>query len=241
MKSWRDQASPWGKQLRFEGAEFESMMDELRLRIPGGCFRAGAGVDVDLVMMRGIGCEPDFVDLPNGILGRTLFREDGSVRIEISRKLCELAEGDVVARRRLRSTLAHECGHVACHRSLFIQDSETISLFPHSSTRARPVPIMCREEAVGRRGYTGEWWEYQANQCMAALLLPRRLFGDAVRMRLGLRGLASFQKGISSGGAEALTRELAAEFDVSLSMTVIRLETLGFIPKAEQASLQWLE
>jgi hypothetical protein len=242
MRSWRDPASPWGKQIRFDDHEFEAMMDELRFRAGGTSFRQGHGIDVDLVMMRGIGAEPDFVELPPGILGRTLFREDGDVRIEISRALCEQAEFDVTARRRLRSTMAHECGHVACHRCLYIRDTESYSLFDDSmhDVTSRPEPIMCRSVSIGR-GYTGEWWEYQANQCMVALLLPKSLFVRAARAALEVKKANAFEELMRTGEAEAVVRALADDFDVSLSMTVLRLEALGFIPKANQGTLCFAE
>jgi hypothetical protein len=243
MRSWRDPASPWGKQIRFEDREFEAMMDELRFNAGGECFRKGHGVDVDRVMMRALGTEPDFVDLPDGLLGRTLFREGGSVRIEISRDLCERAETDAVARRRLRSTMAHEVGHVACHRCLYIQDTESYSLFDEATLgpRVRRDPIMCRAEILNHRGYTGEWWEYQANRCMAALLLPKRLFSETVHQALEARGAMSFERAMRAGDAEIVVRELADDFDVSLSMTVLRLEELGFIPRAGQGALRFAE
>lgn len=243
MRSWRDPASPWGKQIRFDDREFEAMMDELRFNAGGECFQSGRGIDVDLVMMRSIGTEPDFVDLPDGILGRTLFKEDGSVRIEISRELCERAEVDTVARRRLRSTMAHECGHVACHRGLYIRDTESYSLFDDSvfARTPRRESIMCRADSLGRHGYTGEWWEYQANRCMAALLLPKTLFSRAVHAALEAREANSFEVVMRTGDAESIVRALADDFDVSLSMTVIRLEALGFIPKASQGALRFAE
>lgn len=243
MRSWRDPASPWGKQIRFDEREFEAMADELRFNAGGECFRPGYGIDIDRVMMRGIGTEPDFVDLPAGILGRTLFKENGDVRIEISRELCERAEVDVVARRRLRSTMAHECGHVACHRCLYIQDTESFSLFDEAviGPAKRRDPIMCRAESLGRRGYTGEWWEYQANQCMVALLLPKALFSRAVRAAVEAKEVPSFEALMRMRAAEDVVRSLANDFDVSLSMTVLRLEALGFVPKADQGSLRFGE
>lgn len=242
MRSWRDPASPWGKQIRFDDREFEAMMDELRFNAGCDHVRPGEGIDVDRVMMRGVGTEADYVELPHGILGRTLFRDDGGVRVEISLELCERAETDVVARRRLRSTMAHECGHVACHRCLYIRDTESYSLFDDSVPHpARRDSIMCRAESLGRSGYTGEWWEFQANKCMAALLLPKGLFTQAVRAALETRQIESFERVMRDRAAEPVVRELANEFDVSLSMTTLRLEALGFIPRANQGALHFTD
>jgi hypothetical protein len=241
MRSCYDPKSSWKKQLRFDAQEFETMMDELRVRSGGDCFRPSRGIDVDLAMWKSFGVEPDFVDLPAGILGRTKFFSDGKILIEVSRSLSDLAETDVLARRRLRTTLAHECGHVACHSCLYVRDSETLSMFPVPDRRGQDfrTAIMCRQEGVGHSGYRGEWWEYQANQCMAALLLPRTLFSTSVRRELAECGVPSFEEGIRQGRGEELVRALSREYDVSGSATLYRLQALGFVSKGLQTSMRF--
>lgn len=242
MKSWTDPYSPWGKQFRFDDREFEVMMDELRIRTgEQKCFAPGKGVNVDLVLLRTEGIEPDYVDLPNGILGRTIFSDNGNVRVEISRGLSDEAEGSAAARRRLRTTVAHECGHIACHRALFLRDTETYSLFDDTSTRHTEMNrkhIMCRPEGVGDVHYAGEWWEYQANQCMAALLLPRRLFADCLHLRLSAGGFKSATQCFCNEQGERLVREIADEFDVNPTVVVYRMQKLGFVTQHQQASLR---
>ncbi len=244
MKSWPDIHSPWGRQLRFEDHEFEAMMDEMRNRAGEECFTPGKGVDVDLVLLRAIGAEADYVNLPVGIMGRTVFKPDGAVTIEVSRELSDQAETDRVARRRLRTTLAHECGHVACHRGLFIHDTETYSLFADSqlsaSSTQRP-PIMCRPEGVGNVGYRGEWWEYQANRCMAALLLPKGMVVASTRKRIKEGGFDTAEDCVRRGHGENLIRQLADEYDVSHAAMLYRLQDLGFIPSGTQTSMQLTE
>lgn len=244
MKSWKDASSPWGKQLRFEDSEFDAMMDEMRGRAGDESFVTGKGVDVDLILLRAIGVEADYVDLPAGILGRTVFAADRAVRIEVSRALSDAAESDRVARRRLRTTLAHECGHVACHHALFIRDTESLSLFPASAmatTAPARQPIMCRAEGISGSGYRGEWWEFQANRCMASLLLPRRMVGDSVRRRLAAGGFKTGEECVHHGAGEQLIVELADEYDVSQTATLYRLQSLGFIPAGTQAELRFAD
>lgn len=241
MKSWPDPKSPWGKQLRFDDSEFEAMMDEMRDRAGPECFTPGKGVDVDLVLLSAIESEADYVDLPAGIMGRTLFAPDGSVKIEVSRQLSDDAERGKTARRRLRTTLAHEAGHVACHRGLFIRDTETLSLFSAAqigSATAKP-PIMCRGENMGQRGYSGEWWEFQANRCMAALLLPKRLFSTSTTKILADGGFASGEDCVKRGHGESLVRELSDEYDVSQTATLFRLQALGFLPSGAQKGFRF--
>ena len=227
MKSWPDARSPWGKQLRFDDDEFEAMMDSARRR-SGDCFEAGRGIDVDAVLLRSEGVEADYLELPEGILGRTKFVRDGSVQVEISRSLGDASGVDHVARRRLRSTLAHEVGHIACHRVLFVQDTESFSLFSDTELHAlsRNVdPILCRGECVGSAGYSGEWWEYQANQCMSALLLPRALVVESVRPFVRIEGMMEIAV-LPEGRREQAVRHVAEIFEVNPVVARIRIAEL---------------
>lgn len=234
MRSSRDHRSPWGQRVYFEVCEFETMMKELLLGAGPGVFVEGSGVDVDRVLLATFKLEADYVSLPDGVLGRTLFLADGTAQIEVSRELSDEAETDTVARRRLRTTLAHECGHVACHRILFLADTETISLFPSGGAPVEEKPaILCRENTVAL-GYSGEWWEYQANQCMACLLLPRHLLVPRFQAALTGVGVASYEEAANQGKDEEIVRTLAKVFDVSWQALLYRLEELGFIPNREQ-------
>lgn len=236
MKTWHDTASPWGKRLHFEDAEFEFMMDELRERAGCEVFARGKGVDVDLVLLRGFDIEADYLNLPDGVMGRTRFYPDGRAFVEVSRALAEEAERDAVARWRLRSTLAHECGHVGCHRSLFVRDVETLPLFDMES-REKPG-IVCRNETVDEPRYRGEWWEFQANRCMGALLMPGELIQAELAGALSETGFKNFSEALRAGVSEAVVRALAKAFDVSFAVVFYRLEQLGYLPKAGQAALR---
>ncbi|MEX2181897.1 MAG: hypothetical protein WD771_07630 [Gemmatimonadaceae bacterium] len=241
MRSWKDSRSPWGVQLRFDDREFEAMMDEMRHRTGSDGFTPGQGVNVELVMLKAIGVEADYVELPTGTLGRSLFDADGGVRIEVSRVISDEAEKSAIARRRLRTTLAHECGHVACHRSLFIRDTESLSLFAESpATTMTDRRILCRSEGIGST-YRGEWWEFQANRCMAALLLPRQMVGTSVRKLLAGGGFSTAIECLERGEGERLIGDLSCEYDVSQTATLYRLQGLGFIPSASQFQIQLID
>lgn len=235
MRSRRDRQSPWGKRLYFGADEFEVMMKELLVLAGPGVFVEGTGVDVDRVLLAGFEVEADYVSLPHGLLGRTRFLRDGSAEVEVSRELADEAESDTVARRRLRTTLAHECGHVACHRTLFLADTETISLFPSREIEEQEEkpPILCREVTVASR-YSGDWWEYQANQCMACLLLPRHLVLPRFRAVLTKLEVGSYKEAAKQGKDADTIRTLADLFDVSWQAILYRLEDLGLIPKRHQ-------
>lgn len=236
VQTRNDRTSPWGKRLVFTDEEFELMMDELRFRAGDDHFASGTGVDVDRVLLA-VGIEADYVDLPPGVLGRTRFGQDGAPSIELSRELADNAETSIVARRRLRTTLAHECGHFACHTSLFIRDTSSLSLFGDQQLDQRQVePILCRTQPA-RSGYSGEWWEYQANRCMAALLMPRRLFGPFVIETTKTAGYASFMDAVAAGAGEEIATAVADEFDVNLAAVLYRLQDLGFVTDGKQRTL----
>ncbi len=208
------------------------MMNDLLLCAGPGVFVDGSGVDVDRVLLAAYQLEADYVSLPDGVLGRTLFRADGSAQIEISRELADEAEADPLARRRFRTTLAHECGHVACHRMLFQADTETMSLFLSDEDHEDEKPaILCRESTVGSgySGYSGEWWEYQANQCMACLLLPRHFLAPLFHAALNAVGAGSYSEAAKQDQDVDIVRALANRFDVSWQALLYRLEELGFI------------
>ena len=225
-----DHLSPWGKRVYFEVAEFEAMMTKAFLKAGPEAFVEGQGVDVDRVLLKEFGIEADYVALPQGVLGRTLFHPESRAHVEVCRELAEEAEVDALARRRLRTTLAHEGGHLACHGHLFVTDTDSYSLFSEPDGEPKPS-ILCRDSSVGSGGYSGEWWEYQANQCMACLLLPRRLLEPYYVAVLESEDARSFADAMKKGVEEEVLRALAKVFDVSWQALLIRLQALGYAPR----------
>ena len=85
---------------------------------------------------------------------------------------------------RFKATLAHEIGHFVLHRKL-------LSPSTYISTE-RPVPIPSEISSFGRMAGLSDlhWVEWQANEFMASLLLPRTGLVARViasKKRLGLR------------------------------------------------------
>jgi Zn-dependent peptidase ImmA (M78 family) len=127
--------------------------------------------------------------------------------VKISATLSGRAESEPGAEHLLRTTMAHEAAHVLLHRILFLQQSE--ALFGGRPSRQE----LCRDVRFTNR-YAGEWWEWQANRGMAALLLPR----SAVTAVVGEVRTAPDQGTIDAG--------LARVFNVSRQAAGYRLQQL---------------
>ena len=239
MRTTRDPLSPWGERIWYDEADFDSIMDEVRGRATAS-FEAGRGVDVDAILEQVYGVTPDFGDVEAGCLGRTLFHPNGELEVLISRQLSNKAHVSIVDRRRLRSTLAHECAHIALHQHLHVTPAMG-QLFPDAAPPRSPR-VLCRMQTIEephRSGQT-EWWEYQANRGMASLLLPKTLLTRQVGESLRLLGLKGMREALANGSTKEVLRDLMATFDVSMEMTVYRLQGLGFLPKsASQGELGW--
>ncbi len=201
--------------LWYEEGEIEAIMeDELRAagvpRVPGS-----VATDVDLFVERRLKIVPEYIGLPWGVQGATEFAADGAVRIQVSAALSVQAESDKSADRLLRGTLAHEAAHVLLHRTLFLKESR--AMFGSLRTRQE----LCRDIRFTARSYTGEWWEWQANRGMAALLVPRREVLNEVERWGGEH---------PGKGDRALQEHLSAAFNVSREAVRHRLRQLT--PKA---------
>jgi hypothetical protein len=158
-----------------------------------------------------------YEDLGPDNLGCTVFNSFGAIEaILVSRDLEE--QNTTPARRRVRSTVAHEAGHGLLHGSLFIDS-------PDLGENQRR--ILCRsEDILGEtpRSYRGRWWEFQANQAIGSLLLPRLLM-NAFLDQSGSRNPAPEER-------ESLAKQAAAIFDVNPIVVRIRLDSL--FPKKEE-------
>lgn len=181
-------------------------------------------VRIERFIYLAFGFEEEYETLPSNIMGCAKFTRNGLRRIIVNRDLAE--QDDPVSRLRVRSTLAHEAGHGIFHNQLFIEKLERDAmtrllddgegLFDSVSAEG----FMCRAEAGMTEVPKFEWWEYQANLAMAALLLPLHLVVEAARGHLPkvLSGTGAFETRVA-----AAEREIASLFAVSRKMVSIRL------------------
>jgi hypothetical protein len=154
-----------------------------------------------------------YEDLGPDNLGCTIFNSLGAVEaILVSRSLEE--QNTTPARRRVRSTVAHEAGHGLLHGSLFVDENS-----PNLGENQRR--ILCRSEDIlveTNRSYRGRWWEFQANQAIGSLLLPRPLV-NAFLDGSGSRTPAPEE-------LESLAKRASAIFDVNPIVVRIRLDAI---------------
>ena len=237
MREWEDVSSPLGKRIWYEDGEIEDYMAAELGKGSEDLLTEGRGIDVERLLMRNYGVEPDYCTLDEGVLGATLFGE-GKVDVRISGALAEEGERTTVGRRRLRMTIAHEAAHVVLHKCLFRGEGVMPLL---RGAKTGPGGIFCRSVGMVRSGqgrkYGGEWWEYQANRGMVGLLLPRSLVGIKLRKSLEERKLDSFESAVREGRDGEVVRELASAFDASLEATSYRLGEVGAVPDRSQIAL----
>ena len=158
---------------------------------------------------------------------RQCVRAHGS-RSAPSGRDAEVSQGEQEssARRRVRSTVAHEAGHGLLHGPLFAETNSP-DLRNGADGKNRRL-ILCRSEDIlvdTQRSYAGRWWEFQVNQAMGSLLLPSPLMHTFLD-RFGINP-ASFGSGtLTPPQRESLAKEAAVIFDVNPVVVRIRLDSL---------------
>ncbi len=223
MRTFRSRAGPFAEQPYYEKDEIERICSS-ELEAVGLLPGAPEPVRIDRFVEKRFGVTPGFEDLSVGVLGWTRFGPKGVEAIVVARALGE--EQTRVAERRISTTLAHEAGHGLLHAHLFVLGAETRSLFGEDRD-VDPQRILCRGESApgGGRRYSGRWWEFQANQAMGALLLPKRLVEKALERALVRRGSLG-QLDLPADRREDAAHELAEAFEVNPVVARIRLGAL---------------
>ncbi len=232
MRETRAPGKPFGRRLYFEDGEIERICADA-LKSAGCLPTTCAPVEIELFVEKAFNCRAVYDDLPKGVLGAAAFRRDGSLEeITVSRSL---SAGGQVGERRTRSTWAHEAGHGLLHGPLFAQGTLPHPLlddcFDYEKRR-----ILCREADIGATGtsYHGKWWEWQANQAIGGLLLPRELVETCVESLTEEQGLLGTRV-LPTTQREPASRLLSEVFDVNPAVARIRLS--GLFPSDNQGTL----
>jgi IrrE N-terminal-like domain len=111
---------------------------------------------------------------------------------------------------RLRTTLAHEFGHVKFHNYLY-QVEPSLELF---ESAIGGVPLRCKREDI--HGHQVDWMEWQAGYVSGAILMPE----SAVR---------ATAKEVKSGDIGALLGAVIGRFQVSEDAARVRVSKLGLL------------
>lgn len=232
MRTFRTAAGPFQERPYFKDAEIERMCVDA-LRAVNLLPTSPEAIRVDRFIEKKFGVAPKYEDLPGGLLGLTIFTDGKVADVIVARALD--TDATTMAERRIRSTLAHEAGHGLMHAHLFAVETSGTPLFGDFSEPTKPR-VLCREDGSSSpRQYTGEWWEFQANKAIGALLLPRQLVDQAVEKFLTetAMGLKVFDHSRS----ETAARELADIFDVNPAVARIRLDQLYSRDSSTQLTL----
>jgi IrrE N-terminal-like domain len=229
MNTYKTHKGPFKERPYFTDQEIETTCAD-ELRAVGLLPSTPSPVRIDRFIEKRFGIVPSYEDLGDGILGLTRFGKRGVEEIVVSKSL-EEAE-TIVAERRIRSTLAHEGGHGIFHTYLFSLGAKEKPLFGDFSDPNAPK-VLCRDEGAT---YNGQWWEFQANRAIGALLLPRTLVEVALAVFLvpaGMMGLKVFDE---TRSAEAIAL-LVETFDVNLAVARIRIQQVFPAPATGQFTL----
>ena len=233
METFRARSGPFLDQYYYRPDDFESIAADA-LRGVGLLPSAPEPIRVDRFIEKAFDIVPRYETLPAGLLGFTGFGPQGAEEIVVSEELSE--GGGRTAERRINSTLAHEAGHVLLHGRLFTLQLRTVtgSLMEEVDLDAANKTILCRDDNANARRYDGRWWEYQANQMIGTLLLPRPLVMKAIDHLITFRGHLGVGI-LESDRRDEAEQSLAEAFDVNPVVARIRVDQIH--PESEGRQL----
>lgn len=201
-------------------------------------------VDIEAFLERHLGAHLEqYVELDSDVLGVTYFYPDRPPHVQINKNLAEAAD-DIHAptwyRGRLRSTMAHEAGHILLHRKLFDFATQQGALWPEAEASEEDAHCQrcLKRDVSGQRTGPVDRREFQANLAMAALLMPKQVFEAVAAVVLTGWGIHdSVSKSQQKELADRLTRELGEQFQVSRQACEIRMKTLDINQVLSQSRL----
>jgi hypothetical protein len=210
-------------------AECEPLVSQF-LRHRHGAVRYPISTDDLIVLLEREAADVDiYADLTGegpAVEGATYFAPQGKPTVKIARHLAE----DPWAVNRFRTTATHELGHVRFHAFLWPLEPSPALFYPDDApTVADPSP-RCRRDSIHMVS-TVDWMEWQAGYACGSLLMPLtalRSVVDAARRSAGLHTSPAER----SAHATALTKAVAAAFEVSAEAARVRLTQLRLLRPA---------
>jgi hypothetical protein len=243
LKIIKDNTNTFPHRIWFEDGEIEALADKHRrgfFHLMGDTGSLTLQVDkfIEIYLPGALHTEitfdpfADFHDAGEpDTLGSTDFHAD-HLEVKIERLITQGAERSSWWGR-YNTTVIHEAAHCILHPILFQHDPNQQSLFPPASSKK----ISCLQRTIDGY-YTGEWWEYQANQFMANLLMPRELFLERF---IKQRNAWHIHDNECLAGdhyeLEDLARVVARVFGVSKQAAKLRLFELKQISNLQQEKL----
>jgi len=233
VRTYRTSRGPFVEAPFFTGSEIESIcLDELRKfdLLPD----KPTAIRIERFVEKRFKVTVEPAELGEGILGLTKFGPNGVQAMFVSETLD--ADRSIPAVRRIRSTIAHEAGHGLLHAHLFVIPS-TARLFGNTSD-PQTAEVLCRGDVIEatRTGYSGEWWEFQANTAMGHLLIPRPLLeGAVVQFTVPMGSLGG--RCIDPTRYEPAIHALASIFDVNPIVARIQVRNLYSVKDDPQMAL----
>jgi hypothetical protein len=150
-------------------------------------------------------------DQQHEVFGVTYFLRGKKPQVRILRELWDQSWRV----NRLRTTLAHEYGHVLLHTSLYEREDA-------------PAPQTCYWRTMLPTAGVVDWMEWQAGYLSGALLMPESFLRRAVNAYFRSRAIgASISR--KSTDASELRQRIALTFEVSPEAATVRLSQLGFL------------
>lgn len=172
------------------------------------------------------------VDLSNygeDVEGVAIFYPDRGPEVKISDRLAN----DPRRENRLRTTLAHEFGHVRFHRHLWADKLATGNLFAKRDTDN--TAICKRDQILNAR--QSDWMEWQAGYISGAILMPASAIRALVKEYCEPQRLFGAVD-MGSEHARILIQSVKLEYQVSEEAARIRLQALNLLsPGGGQAGL----
>lgn len=236
MKTYRTNKGPFVSRPYYTTSEIEIICTDELLAV-GLLPSSPEPIRIDRFIEKRFGITHEYEELPESVLGFSIFGPNSVESIVVARFLDE--DGGKQAERRIRTTLAHESGHVLLQGHLFALGKQAQSLFGDSINMDKPK-VLCRDmPGVGTSGqmkYDGRWWEFQANSAIGALLLPKILVQKALDRLLVERGLLG-AKVLEAARREEAVYTLCEAFDVNPMVAKIRLEEIFPVSEERQLTL----
>jgi len=224
VRTYRSRTGPFPERPYYKIEEIERTCT-IELSAVGLLPTEPSPVRIERFIEKKFGVVPQYDDLPEGILGFSRFGPKGLEAVVISRDLVE--EDSKSAQRRANTTLAHEAGHALFHAHLFVLGAPQPGMFGNDVTEPK---ILCRCDSVhsvaSNQEYDGRWWEFQANQAIGPLLMPRRLVHKALAGIVVPSGSLGVSEAIPDEHRETAVALLAKTFEVNPAVARIRIQEL---------------